>query len=307
MHDLKFIRETPKAFDAGLLRRGLSPQSGKVLELDAERRKVQTELQDMLKRRNEASRAVGEKKKNGEDADSLVAEVQGLKEKIAAAEGEERGIGAKLDDILAGLPNLPGPDVPDGEDEYDNEEVHRHGEPLRPAFQAKEHFDLGEELGLMSFDLAAKMSGARFVVLRGALARLERALASFMLDLHTVEHGYMEILPPYLVKDNAMYGTGQLPKFADDLFHTEDGFWLIPTAEVPLTNLVADEIIDADDLPIRVTAWTPCFREEAGAAGKDTRGMIRQHQFSKVEMVSVTHPDETDNELERMTNCAGDL
>ncbi|MCK5623508.1 MAG: serine--tRNA ligase, partial [Alphaproteobacteria bacterium] len=307
MHDLKFIRETPKAFDAGLLRRGLSPQSGKVLELDAERRKVQTDLQDMLQRRNEVSRAVGEKKKKGDDADSLVAEVQGLKEKIAAAEGTERAIGARLDEILADLPNLPAPDVPDGEDEYDNEEIRRHGEPVRPAFQAKEHFDLGEDLGLMSFDLAAKMSGARFVVLRGALARLERALASFMLDLHTVEHGYMEILPPYLVKDNAMYGTGQLPKFADDLFHTEDGFWLIPTAEVPLTNLVADEIIDAGDLPIRVTAWTPCFREEAGAAGKDTRGMIRQHQFSKVEMVSVTHPDESDNELERMTNCAEDV
>lgn len=307
MHDLKFIRETPKAFDAGLLRRGLSPQSGKVLELDAERRKVQTDLQDMLQRRNEVSRAVGEKKKKGEDADALVAEVQGLKEKIAAAEGTERAIGARLDEILADLPNLPAPDVPDGEDEYDNEEIRRHGEPVRPAFQAKEHFDLGENLGLMSFDLAAKMSGARFVVLRGALARLERALASFMLDLHTVEHGYMEILPPYLVKDNAMYGTGQLPKFADDLFHTEDGFWLIPTAEVPLTNLVADEIIDAGDLPIRVTAWTPCFREEAGAAGKDTRGMIRQHQFSKVEMVSVTHPDESDNELERMTNCAEDV
>ena len=307
MHDLKFIRETPKAFDAGLLRRGLSPQSGKVLELDAERRKVQTDLQDMLQRRNEVSRAVGEKKKKGDDADALVAEVQGLKEKIAAAEGTERAIGARLDEILADLPNLPAPDVPDGEDEYDNEEIRRHGEPVRPAFQAKEHFDLGEDLGLMSFDLAAKMSGARFVVLRGALARLERALASFMLDLHTVEHGYMEILPPYLVKDNAMYGTGQLPKFADDLFHTEDGFWLIPTAEVPLTNLVADEIIDAGDLPIRVTAWTPCFREEAGAAGKDTRGMIRQHQFSKVEMVSVTHPDESDNELERMTNCAEDV
>ena len=273
----------------------------------AERRKLQTGLQEMLKRRNEASREVGEKKKKGEDAAALVAEVQGLKEKIADAEGREREIGAKLDEILAGLPNLPGPDVPDGEDEYDNEEVRRHGEPVRHDFKAKEHFDLGEDLGLMSFDLAAKMSGARFVVLRGALARLERALASFMLDLHTVEHGYMEILPPYLVKDNAMYGTGQLPKFADDLFHTEDGFWLIPTAEVPLTNLVSGEIVDAEDLPIRVTAWTPCFREEAGAAGKDTRGMIRQHQFSKVEMVSVSHPDESDNELERMTGCAEEV
>lgn len=307
MHDLKSIRETPKEFDASMSRRGISPQSARLLELDAERRKVQTALQEMLKRRNEASREVGEKKKKGEDATAVVAEVQGLKEKIAAAEGEERDIGAKLEEILSGLPNVAAPDVPDGEDEYDNEEIRSHGEAVRPAFQAKEHFDLGEGLGLMSFDLAAKMSGARFVVLRGALARLERSLASFMLDLHTVDHGYTEILPPYLVKDNAMYGTGQLPKFADDLFHTEDGFWLIPTAEVPLTNLVAGAIVDAADLPIRVTAWTPCFREEAGAAGKDTRGMIRQHQFSKVEMVSVTHPDESDNELERMTNCAEDV
>ena len=307
MHDLKFIRETPEIFDAGLFRRGLTPQSPKILELDAERRAVQTELQDMLKRRNEASREVGEKKRKGEDADALVAEVQALKEKIAAHEEKEREMTARLDEILAGLPNLPGPEVPDGEDEYDNIEVRRHGEPLRLDFPAKEHFDLGEDLGLMSFDLAAKMSGARFVVLRGALAKLERALAAFMLDLHTEEHGYMEVLPPYLVKDNAMYGTGQLPKFADDLFHTEDGFWLIPTAEVPLTNLVSGEILDAEDLPVRVTAWTPCFREEAGAAGKDTRGMIRQHQFSKVEMVSITHPDESDNELERMTNCAEDV
>ena len=307
MHDLKFIRETPEIFDAGLFRRGLTPQSPKILELDAERRAVQTELQDMLKRRNEASREVGEKKRKGEDADALVAEVQALKEKIAAHEEKEREMTARLDEILAGLPNLPGPEVPDGEDEYDNIEVRRHGEPLRLDFPAKEHFDLGEDLGLMSFDLAAKMSGARFVVLRGALAKLERALAAFMLDLHTEEHGYMEVLPPYLVKDNAMYGTGQLPKFADDLFHTEDGFWLIPTAEVPLTNLVSGEILDAEDLPVRVTAWTPCFREEAGAAGKDTRGMIRQHQFSKVEMVSITHPDESDNELERMTSCAEDV
>jgi seryl-tRNA synthetase len=307
MHDLKFIRETPKDFDAGLHRRGLPPQSDKLLELDTKRRKLQTELQDMLQRRNEVSRAVGEKKKKGENADDLVSEVQGLKDNIAAHESEERSLGTMLNEALARLPNLPGPDVPDGKDEYDNEEVRRHGEPAAPDFQAKEHFDLGEALGLMSFDLAAKMSGARFVVLRGALARLERALASFMLDMHTGEHGYTEILPPYLVKDNAMYGTGQLPKFADDLFHTEDGFWLIPTAEVPLTNLVADEIVDAADLPIRVTAWTPCFREEAGAAGKDTRGMIRQHQFSKVEMVSVTHPDESDNELERMTGCAEEV
>ena len=307
MHDLKSIREMPKEFDAGMARRGHPPQSAKLLELDTERRKLQTELQDLLQRRNEASREVGVKKKKGENADDLVTEVQGLKDKIAALEGQERDIGAKLNDILSGLPNLAALDVPVGDDEYDNEEIRSHGEPTRPDFPAKEHFDLGEGLGLMSFDLAAKMSGARFVVLRGALARLERSLGSFMLDLHTVEHGYTEILPPYLVKDNAMYGTGQLPKFASDLFRTEDGFWLIPTAEVPLTNLMADEVVDAGDLPIRVTAWTPCFREEAGAAGKDTRGMIRQHQFSKVEMVSIAHPDESDNELERMTNCAEEV
>ncbi len=304
MHDLKLIRESPDVFDAGLFRRGMVPQSKNVLELDTARRKVQTELQEMLKQRNEASRAVGEKKREGKKADSLIKKVQALKDRIADAEAEERRIGEELDALLAGLPNLPGPDVPDGDDEYDNVELRRHDEPNRPAFEAREHFDLGEGLGLMSFELAAKMSGARFVVLRGALARMERALASFMLDLHTGEHGYMEILPPALVRDNAVYGTGQLPKFAEDLFHTDDGYWLIPTAEVPLTNLVSDEILDAEDLPIRVTAWTPCFRSEAGAAGKDTRGMIRQHQFSKVELVSVVHPDESDAELERMTGCA---
>jgi len=307
MHDLKLIREAPDVFDAGLLRRGMTPQSATVLKLDAARRKVQTELQDMLQQRNEVSREVGEKKRKGEKADSLIKKVQALKDDIGKLESREREIGEELDGLLANLPNLPGPDVPDGADEYDNVEVRRHGEPVRFDFLAREHFDLGEALGLMSFDLAAKMSGARFVVLRGALARMERALASFMLDLHTGEHGYTEMLPPALVRDNALYGTGQLPKFAEDLFHTDDGYWLIPTAEVPLTNLVADEIVDAGDLPIRVTAWTPCFRSEAGAAGKDTRGMIRQHQFSKVELVSIVHPDESDAELERMTGCAEEV
>jgi len=307
MHDVKLIREMPDAFDAGLLRRGMSPQSAKVLELDAARRKVQTELQDMLQQRNEASRAVGEKKRSGENADDLIRQVQTLKDGIGKLEARERSVGEELEDILANLPNLPGPDVPDGADEYDNVEVRRYGEPTRFDFTAREHFDLGESLGLMSFDLAAKMSGARFVMLRGALAKMERALASFMLDLHTGEHGYTEMLPPVLVRDNALYGTGQLPKFAADLFHTDDGYWLIPTAEVPLTNLVAGEILDAEDLPIRVTAWTPCFRSEAGAAGKDTRGMIRQHQFSKVELVSIAHPDDSDAELERMTGCAEEV
>ena len=307
MHDLKLIREAPDAFDVGLFRRGMAPQSAKVLELDAARRKVQTELQEMLQQRNEASRAVGEKKRTGAKADSLIKKVQALKDRIGKAEAMERQIGEELDDLLARLPNLPGPEVPDGADEYDNIEVRRHGEPVRFEFVTREHFELGEDLGLMSFDLAAKMSGARFVVLRGALARMERALASFMLDLHTGENGYMEILPPALVRDSAVYGTGQLPKFAEDLFHTDDGYWLIPTAEVPLTNLVSGEILDSEDLPIRVTAWTPCFRSEAGAAGKDTRGMIRQHQFSKVELVSIVHPDESNTELERMTGCAEEV
>ena len=307
MHDLKLIREAPDVFDVGLFRRGMAPQSAKVLELDAARRKVQTELQEMLQQRNEASRAVGEKKRTGAKADSLIKKVQALKDRIGKAEAKERQIGEELDDLLAGLPNLPGPEVPDGADEYDNIEVRRHGEPVRFEFGTREHFELGEDLGLMSFDLAAKMSGARFVVLRGALARMERALASFMLDLHTGENGYTEILPPALVRDSAVYGTGQLPKFAEDLFHTDDGYWLIPTAEVPLTNLVSGEILDSEDLPIRVTAWTPCFRSEAGAAGKDTRGMIRQHQFSKVELVSIVHPDESNTELERMTGCAEEV
>ncbi len=307
MHDLKLIREAPDVFDIGLFRRGMAPQSPKLLELDAARRKVQTELQEMLQQRNEASREVGEKKRAGKKADGLIKKVQALKDRIGKAEARERQLGEELDNLLAGLPNLPGPEVPEGADEYDNVEVRRHAEPTRFAFEAREHFELGEDLGLMSFDLAAKMSGARFVVLRGALARMERALASFMLDLHTGENGYTEILPPALVRDNAVYGTGQLPKFAEDLFHTDDGYWLIPTAEVPLTNLVSDEILDAEDLPVRVTAWTPCFRSEAGAAGKDTRGMIRQHQFSKVELVSVVHPDESDTELERMTGCAEEV
>ncbi len=307
MHDLRMIRETPELFDAGLLRRRLEPQSAAVLELDARRRKAQTALQEMLQKRNDKSRQVGEAKRKGENADALIAEVQTLKDDIAAAEETERSLGQELEALLANLPNLPAPDVPDGDDEYDNAEIRRFAEPTRTPFPAREHFDLGEALGLMDFETAAKMSGARFVLLRGALARMERALASFMLDLHTSEHGYSEIVPPVLVRDDAVYGTGQLPKFADDLFHTEDGFWLIPTAEVPLTYMVADLILEAGALPMRVTAWTQCFREEAGAAGKDTRGMIRQHQFSKVELVSVTHPDESDAELERMTACAEEV
>ena len=307
MHDLKLIRESPEIFDAALYRRQVMPQSGKLIDLDAERRAVQTGLQELLQTRNEKSKNIGKAKKQGKQAVKLVKEVQKLKDDIAAAEAEERRLGEELQQKLAELPNLPAPDVPDGDDEYDNVEIRSYGEPKRPDFDAKEHFELGEALGLMDFATAAKMSGARFVILVGALARLERALAAFMLEIHTGEHGYTEIAPPVLVRDNAVFGTGQLPKFAADLFHTDDGYWLIPTAEVPLTNMVAGEVLDEADLPMRVTAWTPCFRSEAGAAGKDTRGMIRQHQFNKVELVSIVHPDESDAELERMTGCAEEV
>ncbi len=306
MHDLRFIREQPDAFDRGLARRGMEPMAQRILDLDRRRRQAQTAFQDMQQRRNEASREIGGRKQRGEDADALVTEVQALKERIAAAESEEKAAGEALESMLEVLPNLPASDVPDGTDESSNVECRRVGEAPAVA-EARQHFELGEALGLMDFEAAAKLSGARFVVLKGDLARLERALASFMLDLHTSEFGYTEVLPPALVRASALRGTGQLPKFADDLFRTADDFWLIPTAEVPLTNLVADSVMEANALPLRVTAWTPCFRSEAGAAGRDTRGMLRQHQFSKVELVSVTHPDESDAELERMTTCAEEV
>ena len=307
MHDIRAIRDDPEDFDKGLNRRGLEPLSGQVLEIDAKRRAAQTALQDMLNRRNEASRQIGSAKQKGEDAAALMTEVQGLKTDIAKAEAAERALALELDGLLAGLPNQPAPDVPDGEDERANALLREVGEKPSFGFAPKQHYELGEALDLMDFETAAKLSGARFVVLKGALARLERALAAFMLDLHTSEFGYTEIAPPILVRDETMYGTGQLPKFVDDLFRTTNGYWLIPTAEVPLTALAADTILDAADLPIRVTAHTPCFRSEAGAAGKDTRGMIRQHQFNKVELVSITHADESDAELERMTACAEEV
>lgn len=305
MHDLRYIRENPETFDAALRSRGaVSSSSADILALDEARRAAQTRMQEIQSRRNAASKEVGQRKAKGENADDLIAEVQALKDGLAQAEQEESDLAEKLDALLASLPNLPLGDVPVGGGEDDNVEVRRIGEPRVFDFDAKEHFDLGEGLGLMDFETAATMSGARFVILKGALARLERALASFMLDTHTTQNGYTETIPPFLVRDNAMFGTGQLPKFAEDLFHTDDGFWLIPTAEVPLTNTAAEKIWDEAQLPMRLTAWTPCFRSEAGAAGKDTRGMIRQHQFSKVEMVSITHPDHSEAELERMTGCA---
>lgn len=304
MFELKWIREHPEEFDQGLRRRGLEPASETVLQLDSERRESQTRLQALQTKRNETSRQIGDIKKSGGDAEELMATVGKIKEDMAALEVREKEQAAALEDILSGLPNLPGPDVPDGADESANVVVREFGSRPDFGFEAKQHFELGEGLSQMDFEAAAKLSGARFVLLKGQIARLHRALAQFMIDLHTNEHGYLEIAPPYLVRDHVLYGTGQLPKFGEDLFRTEEGFWLIPTAEVPLTNLAAQEILEEEALPLRVTALTPCFRSEAGAAGKDTRGMLRQHQFDKVELVSVVHPEESDNELERMTSCA---
>jgi seryl-tRNA synthetase len=304
MHDLKWIRDNPEAFDAGLIRRGSTLRAARILELDAERRRLQTELQEMLARRNEASKAIGAAKSKGQDAAALLAEVAELKSRVPEAEAAERQRGAELDELLAGIPNLPAAEVPDGRDESGNVEVKRQGTPRSFDFQPREHDALGEALGLMDFQAAARLSGARFVVLRGALARLERALGNFMLDVHTREFGYEETSPPLLVRDAAAFGTGNLPKFAEDLFRTTNDYWLIPTAEMPLTNLVREQIVDAASLPRRYTALTPCFRSEAGAAGKDTRGMIRQHQFSKVELVSIATAEQAAAEHERVTRCA---
>ena len=307
MFDIKWIRDDPEAFDAGLARRGLDPQSPALLALDQTRREAQTRAQELQTRRNELSKIIGRAKAAGENAEAEIQEVASSKKEQAAAEDAAKARGVDLESALAELPNLPLDDVPDGADEDDNIEVRRWGEPKSFSFAPKEHFEIGEGLGMMDFETAAKMSGSRFCILSGALARLERSLGAFMLDLHTGEHGYTEVNPPALVRDDAAFGTGQLPKFEEDLFKTENGYWLIPTAEVPLTNMVAGEILEEEDLPFRFSAMTSCFRSEAGAAGRDTRGMIRQHQFSKVEMVSIVHPDGSDAELERMTNCAEEV
>ncbi|MCP5368472.1 MAG: serine--tRNA ligase [Hyphomicrobiales bacterium] len=304
MHDIKWIRENPDAFDRGLARRGGEPAADRLLALDARRRDLQTRAQDIQTSRNALSKQIGAAKARGEDAAAIIAEVAKSKDDQAAAEAEAAEAERELDAALAALPNLLADDVPDGADETDNIEVRKFAAPTAFDFAPRDHVDIGEGLGMMDFGRAARMSGARFVVLTDALARLERALASFMLDLLTGSFAYTEVNPPALVRDNAVFGTGQLPKFAADLFHTDDGFWMIPTAEVPLTNLVADEIVEAESLPRRYTAMTWCFRSEAGAAGKDTRGMIRQHQFTKVEMVCVTAPETSTLELERMTSCA---
>ena len=305
MLDLRWIREEPDALDRALARRGLSPAAAELVARDAAIRALQTALQERQARRNALSKEVGRVRAQGGsgDAGGLIAEVAALKTQIQADEEALREMSAALDDALAVLPNVLADDVPDGADESANVELRRWGEPPRFDFAPKEHDDLGAALG-MDFARAAKLSGARFVTLFGPLARLERALAAFMLDLQTKEHGYTEVAVPYLVRDEVLFGTGQLPKFAADQFRTTTGHWLIPTAEVALTNLVAGEILDAEQLPLRYTAYTPCFRSEAGAAGKDTKGMIRQHQFTKVELVSITRPEQSADEHERMTACA---
>lgn len=304
MHDIKAIRENPDQFDKAVQRRGLEPVAGQIIALDKDRREVQTNLQAKLSRRNEASREIGQKKAAGEDADALLAEVAKLKEDIPALETQEAELTKKINTHLISIPNILDDIVPDGEDEAENLLLRSVGEKPVFSFTPLDHVDIGEGLGQMDFAAGARLSGARFVVLQGQLARLERALAAFMLDVHTKEHGYLETLPPALVRTQTMTGTGQLPKFAEDLFHTTDDRWLIPTAEVPLTNMVADTIVPRDALPMRLTAFTPCFRAEAGSAGRDTRGLIRQHQFSKVELVTITTPENSKSELERMTGCA---
>lgn len=303
MHDIRFIRDNPDAFDVAMSRRGISSSAAEILDMDSRRRALQSQLQELQSRRNVASKEIGARKGKGQDADDLIAEVNDIKAKMPAIEEEETALGSALDGRLMELPNIMDDDVPQGADENDNVMIRDHGTKPEFTFTPQDHVAIGEGLGQMDFATAAKLSGARFVLLRGQLARLERALAAFMLDTHTAEFGYQETLPPFLVNTKSMTGTGNLPKFGDDLFRADDK-WLIPTAEVPLTNIAADEIWPVDALPMRFTAHTACFRSEAGSAGRDTRGMIRQHQFSKVELVSITHPDESEAEHQRMTACA---
>jgi seryl-tRNA synthetase len=330
MHDIKWIRDNPAAFDAALKRRGLEPMADHVISIDERRRAIIRVLETNQARRNAASKEVGDAKRAKDDARAglLMAEVTELKESISTLTGEEKSASKELEDALAAIPNLPLDEVPEGVDEHSNVVRHHFGAARNYAFAPKPHDDLGGALGFMDFETAAKLSGARFVVLKKGLARLERAIGQFMLDLHTNEHGYTEINPPLLVRDDVMFGTGQLPKFEDDQFWAINGellaaadgsavaglgklrserLGLIPTAEVPLTNLVRESILEEKELPMRLTALTPCFRAEAGAAGRDTRGMIRQHQFTKVELVSITTPDNSKDEHERMLACAEEV
>jgi seryl-tRNA synthetase len=307
MYDLKWIRDNPDAFDRGLKRRGLGAASANVLALDRDWRATQTRAEQLQAERNQLNKQIGAAKAKGGDASDILKKVSESKDAQAALETQAGEMRGKIDALLATFPNLPADDVPDGADETANKVIRTVGTPPHFDFAPKDHVALGEGLHGMDFAAGGKLSGARFVVLSGQVARLHRALGQFMLDLHTREFGYTEVNPPLLVNDATAYGTAQLPKFADDLFRTTTGLWLIPTAEVPLTNLAAGEIVDEATLPRRMTAWTPCFRSEAGAAGKDTRGMIRQHQFEKVELVSIAHPDRATEEHERMTACAEEV
>jgi seryl-tRNA synthetase len=305
MHDLKYIRENPEAFDTALRRRGADAVAASIVDLDSKRRALQTELQNAQARRNEASKAIGAAMGKGDTAaaEALKAEVAELKAAAPHMEEQERAIGTELEALLAGLPNLPADDAPDGADENDNVEIARWGDQRSFDFAPKDHADLGPPLGL-DFETGVAISGARFTFMRGQMARLNRALGQFMLDYQTTERGYSECATPYLVKQESLFGTGQLPKFAEDNFQTTDGRWLIPTAEVSLTNSVREQILDEAALPIRLTALTPCFRSEAGAAGRDTKGLIRQHQFEKVELVSIVRPEDSAAEHERMVESA---
>lgn len=308
MHDIRLIRDDPAAFDAAMQKRGNAASVDAIVALDARRRAVTTEAQSAQARRNEASKAIGAAKAQKDEAAAaaLMEEVAALKTRLPELEAEEARLGAELDGVLAGLPNIPLPDVPVGKDEDDNALVHERGRQPHFTFAAKEHDAIGPALGL-DFETGVAIAGARFTLVRGPAARLQRALGQFMLDRLTMAHGYEEVAPPLLVRDEAVFGTGQLPKFAEDLFRTTDGRWLIPTAEVSLTNIVREKILGEGELPLRFVALTPCFRSEAGAAGRDTRGYIRQHQFDKVEMVSIVTPDASEDEHERMTGCAEDV
>ncbi|MBY8827172.1 serine--tRNA ligase [Hephaestia mangrovi] len=305
MHDIRSIRDNPDAFDAGLAKRGLAPRAAELIALDERRRALITEMQASQARRNEASKAIGAAKaqKDEATAQALMAEVATLKETLPTLEADEKALGEELESALAAIPNLPLGDVPDGADENDNVLIAEHGEPRAFPFEAREHDAIGPAMG-MDFETGVKLAGARFTLLRGPVAQLYRALGQFMLTTLARDHGYEQVVPPLLVRDEVAFGTGQLPKFAEDLFKTTDGRWLISTAEMSLTNIVREQILSEEELPLRFAALTPCFRSEAGAAGRDTRGMIRQHQFDKVEMVSITTPDQSESEHERMTACA---
>ncbi len=309
MLDIRWIRDNPEALDRALLSRGEAPRAADLIKLDDRRRQITTDLQLLQERRNAASKEIGKAKAAKDDAraEELMAEVALLKERLPADEALLRVAETAIEEALARVPNVPLGDVPVGRDEADNVEIRKVGTMPALGFAPRQHFEIGEALGLMDFEAASKLAGTRFVVLKGALARLERALGQFMLNLHTGEHGYQEVAPPLMVRDEVMYGTAQLPKFADDQFRTLDGRWLIPTAEVPLTNLVREQILDEAALPLRFAAYTPCFRLEAGSAGRDTRGMLRQHQFGKVELVSITTPETSSAEHERLVGCAEEV